>query len=348
MSSAIKTGREREVGEIVKYERAAQVGRLLLGELNGPLEPIFPDQFFNRHRSELQARRSSIRSYLRGEVAKFCQQNFENIKPEDLARLYDPLFEHGSSWRLPLLKFVQEFGQPKERVLRGAPLHSTIVLSPWGLQTEYPEMHLTKDLAISFNTVIEIENELHQYKMTSWSKIKENETREKIADLQRCCAFHRRMCVLSCFNLSEAYINGLAWGYVQTHDISSLSNRNQKILTEGQTSILDKLVKIPQIVANKSPGPLDQDQNPLKTFKETIKPFRDSIVHASPFSAPERFGGYERLSKIYELNSETVRQTVEMTLNIIGRIHLFVDGKDLLPQWILSRNDDGTFVISVE
>jgi hypothetical protein len=299
MSSTINFGRVDEVEEIVKYARAAEVGRLLLGELNRPIKLIISEQYLDKPRRELKQIRESVRTDLRGEISKFCRQNFENLELKDLIRLYVPLLAHDSLWRLPLTEFIQQFGRPKEGVLKGAPLHSTIVLSPWGLQTEYPEMHLIKDLAVAFNAVIAIENELDQHKRTPWSKVKNDETRERIADLQRRGAFHRRMCLLSCFNLAEAYINGLAWGYVQTRNISSLSNVKQKILTEGQASILDKLVKIPQIVADQSPGPLDQEHDPLRTFKETIKPFRDSIVHASPFAAPERFGGYEKLSKLY-------------------------------------------------
>lgn len=342
MGSARKSGRKREAGEVVKYQRAAEVGRLMLGELISPMKWIFYDQYLDKPRRELQEQRNAIRAYLRGEVERFCRTNFEGVKPEDLARLYEPLYAHGSSWRLPLSEFVQLLGQPKEGVLKGAPLHSTVCLSYlWGLQTEYPEMHLVRDLAYSFNRAVEAERGFKEYDEIPRSRAKTK--KEKIAELERSGAFHRRMCVLSCFNLVEAYINGIAWAYVQTHDISDLSNRKQKVLTEGQTSILDKIVKIPQIVTGQSPGPLESDCETLSVFRDTIKPFRDSIVHASPFAAPERFGGYEKLSKVYELNLETIRQTVDMTLNIIGLIHRFVGGNDLLPQWVPSRRDDGAF-----
>ena len=151
------------------------------------------------------------------------------------------------------------------------------------------------------------------------------------------------MCVLSCFNLLEAYINGIAWDYTESHDISRISKNNRDVLTSGQASILDKLVKIPEIVTDQSPGPLSRDNDPLMTFKEIIKPFRDSIVHASPFSAPARFGGYDKLSKVYELDLQTVRSTVDLTVGIIGRIHQFVGGEGNLPQWVPVRGADGSF-----
>jgi len=345
MSSVRSSGREREVNEIVTLLRAAEVGRLMLGELNRQMQWFYYDQYLDRPRREIRAQREALRRGLRGEIAKFCERNFRGVKPVDLARLYEPLYARGSIWRLSLTEFAVQLGQARKGVLRGAPLHSTIVLSPWGLQTEYPEMHLVKDLAVAFNSLVATEDELGKYWKIPWHKAKGENTRSHLAVLQRRAFFHRRMCVLSCFNLAEAYINGLAWEYVQTNDISTLSRTKQKILTEGQASILDKLIKIPQIVAGRSSGLLEKDKEPLVTFRDTIKPFRDSIVHASPFAAPERFGGYEKLSKVYELNFDTVQQTVEMTLKIIGMIHRFVGGEEHSPQWVPRRNDDGTFLI---
>jgi hypothetical protein len=340
------SGREHEVNEIVNLMRAAEVGRLMMGELNGPMKWISSDQFIHKTRQEIKERRGVLRKHLRKEIAKFCRNNFADINPKTLGCFYEPLYAHGSSWRLPMLEFIELLGCPKEGVLKGAPLHSTIALSPWGLQTEFPEMHLIKDLSVALNSLLETEDKLDKLKPVRWHNAKENDVRSVVADLQRQAAFLRRMCVLSCFNLVEAYINGIAWEYVQTTDISSLSNKKQKILTEGQVSILDKLVKIPPIVADQSPGPLEKDTEPLVTFKNAIKPFRDSIVHASPFSAPERFGGYEKLSKVYELNTDTVKRTVKMTLEMIGMLYRFFGGQKHQPQWVPERNEKGGFVIS--
>jgi len=339
-----ESGREREAKEIARYQRAAEVGRLMLNDLRDPMIWIFYKQYLDKPRRELRERREAIRVYLRSEVDKFCKTNFENVKPVDLARLYEPLYARGSTWRLPLTEFFELLGRPREGVLRGAPLHSTVCLSYlWGLQTEYPEMHLVRDLAHSFNRAVKAESELKEYDRIS---MREAQTKgEQIAKLERLGTFHRRMCILSCFNLVEAYINGLAWDYVQTHDISGLSKKNQNVLTESKrpVNIIDKLIKRPRLIAEQDVGPLHQTRDPLKSFIDVIKPYRDSIVHASPFAAPERFGGYEKLSKVYELNLETVRQTVDMTLDIISIIHRFVGGNAPLPKWVHSRRDDGTF-----
>lgn len=345
------TGREREAAEIVRNKRAAAVGRLLLGELDGPMDPVFVEQFSGWPRKELKSEREAIRRLLRGEIDKFCRDNFQDIKPEDLARLYEPLFERGSTWYLPLSDFVRDFGRFKPGVLKGAPLHATIHISPWGLQTDFPEHHLMRDLAVSFNEAVEIEERrLKSYRSRTWREAKEQRTRGEIADLIRRSEANQRASVLSCFNLIEAYINGLAWDYVHAHDASGLSKDNRNVLTESErpVNIIDKLVKIPRLVAERDMGTLHQTRDPLKSFIEVVKPYRDAIVHASPFAAPEKFGGYDKLRKLYDLNLPTVRRAVDITLTVIGEIHRFVGGDGDLPAWVLLRGDDGSFIIDID
>jgi hypothetical protein len=155
------------------------------------------------------------------------------------------------------------------------------------------------------------------------------------------------MCILTGFNLIEAYINGLAWGYAQAHDLSKLSKNQRSMIEEAEGSIVRRLITVPNIIAN-NPSPLNENTSPMREFIEIIKPYRDSIVHASPFAAPERFGGYAKLEKLYELNFETVQEAVRIIVEIIGVIHRHVTGEISLPPWFLSRNEDGTFHIAPE
>jgi hypothetical protein len=340
----MKTGRDHEVEAIVAHDRAAEVGNLLMGKLNRRMRRIFPEDYRLLPRRNLRSGKASLRDGRAEELEGFCERNFGTTNFHRLAGLYERLYEHDSQLRLPLREFAELIGQPHEGVLRGAPRHSTIAISPWGLQTEYPEMHLVRDMAVALNSALALDAEIKQHEGSPWATAKRDEVRKHIiADLQTRAAFHRRMCVLSCFNLIEAYINGIAWDFTQSHDISSLSKNKQDVLTSGQASILDKVVKIPEIVTGLIPGPLSPDTDPLKTFKETIKPFRDSIVHASPFSAQARFGGYDKLSRVYELTLQTARNTVDFTVDIIGRIHRFLGSNGNAPKWLPQRGTDGRF-----
>ena len=346
----MKSGRERDVAEIVRFKKAALVGRLLLGELDGPMQAISEEDYRSKPRKELIAEREAIRSYLRGEVAKFCRQNFVELEPESLSELFDVVFANKSSWRVPLVDFIRQFGAFRDGKLSGAPLHCTIHISPWELQTEFPETLLMKDLAITFNDAIDIEeHRLLPYRALPWRKWKEARTRPEIGDLVRRRDAFLRACLLACFNLIEAYVNGLAWDYVETHDVSRLTDEKQNTLTGRKrlVNIEDKLIRIPALVAEKATGPLHQSREPMKSFLDIVKPYRDAIVHASPFSAPLKFGGYDKLTKLYELNVVTVRMAVEITISMIGEIHRFVGGAGQLPQWVLPRaKDDGKFIFN--
>jgi hypothetical protein len=344
----IQSGRQREASEIVRYKKAAAVGRLLLGELDDPMEPISVEQYINKPRRDLASQRDAARAFLRGEVAKFCRNNFENVEPESLAKLYDVVLEHGSNWFIPLTDFEKDFGKFKVGVLKGAPLHSTIHISPWGLQTEFPEVHLLKDLAGSLNEAIEIEEkQLTPYRTKTWREWKQQQAKSEIGDLIRRRNASQRTCILSCFNLIEAYINGLAWDYVHTHDISNFLQKNRDVLTESErpVNIVTRLIRIPALVTGRNAGPLHQTRDPLKSFIEIVKPYRDAIVHASPFAAPEQFGGYDKLSKIYDLDLTTVRTAVDVTVALIKEIHRFVDGGSEMPPWFLERTDEGQFIL---
>ncbi|HEU0075119.1 MAG TPA: hypothetical protein VFS30_14035, partial [Dehalococcoidia bacterium] len=113
----------------------------MLGELHAPLERIEQEHYVSKPRRELKAEVAGLRSFLKGELSRFCRQNFVNVSPDKLGDLYDELLAHNSEYRLPLHEFVKRVGQPRPNVLKGAPAHATVCLSPWGLQTEYPEMH---------------------------------------------------------------------------------------------------------------------------------------------------------------------------------------------------------------
>jgi hypothetical protein len=340
-----RQGRDREIDEIVRMKRAAQVGRLLLGELNGPMASVFPEDFADTPRTDLQKQREGCRVHLKGEIEKFCRRNFDDLVPEDLAALYIPLHEHGSELRIPLVEFIERYGRPRPGVLRGAPLHCTVHLSPWGLQTEYPEQHLTKDLIEAYNGARDNDAEIEALGIVPWERAKAGSERDKIGALWRRRMYHQRMTLITCFNLVEAYVNGIAWEHVQQVGTEGLSENHRSVLVEDKRPIntIDKLIKIPRIVAGRDEGPLHQSRDPLKTFLEVVKPFRDAVVHASPFDAPEKFGGYDKLAKLYSLDMVVVESAVNTTLAMVSVIHEFLGREGSQPSWLPERGERGRF-----
>ena len=345
----MKKGRYIEVEEIVKYKRAAFVGRMLLGEINNEMERIDVDEFIDKPRKEIKTELEGIKKKLQGEINKFCRQNFEGLTPLKLSNLYEPLFENSGIYKIPLTEFIEKYGKPKKGVLKNAPLHSTIHISNWGLQSDYPERHLVNDIIVSFNTIIKVENKLKKAKESNWEEIKDDEQKKDIKNWLMTSKANKRFCLLSCFNLVESYINGISWNFSKEFDLSILTSKKQNILTEGErpVNIIDKLIKAPKIIGNKEHGLL-QTQEPLKTFIEIIKPYRDSIVHASPFSAPIKFGGYNKLDKLYSLEFDIVLLAVEKTFELIEEIHKITNEKYSIPTKVIEKNDDGSYTLMEE
>jgi hypothetical protein len=172
--------------------------------------------------------------------------------------------------------------------------------------------------------------------------MKQSPVHRDIVETGRRLATSQRMCVLACFNLIEAYINGISWEFTHSKHQSSLSKNEEKMLLEADGSIIKRLIHVPRLVSGVE-GPLKEATAPLSDFIETIKPYRDSIVHASPYAAPEKFGGYEKLEKLYELRSETVTQAVEVTIQMIAAIHKHIGGTGDMPPWFMRRFPNGSF-----
>ena len=230
-------------------------------------------------------------------------------------------------------------------MLKSIPLHATVHISPWGLKFEFPEWHLVKDVVSSFNEVLDFETKIEPYEKLPW-RIKKEKISE-IENLMRRGAVNRRACLLSCFNLIEAYINGLAWDFVQQNDISHLSKKNRNVLTESESFVntIDKLIKVPKLISQNENDLLHQTREPLKSFIEVIKPYRDAIVHASPFAASDQFGGYDKLKKLYELDFKTVEHSVEVTFDLIRNIHQYVRGEEKQPHWLPETTPEGKLII---
>jgi hypothetical protein len=327
-------GRSREVTKIRTANRASAVGQLLLGEIKDWAEFLQADSIDleSLPRRNLKAGFSDVRRRLSSEIKGFCGRNFSNITSAVLSDLYEDI-KSRRGLELPLDEFEQKYSAFEPRVLRGQPQHATVVISLWGLQFKYPESYLAEDVKEALSQARTGEADLKEYSGMSHRELEKK--REEIARLTRRQQFATRTCLLSCFNLVEAYFNGIAWEFARrTGRMNELSNKKrQLILDSGHTSIRDKIIKYPKIIKD---GPLwDENQEPVKSFLNEIKPFRDSVVHASPFSAPEKFGGIDKLQTLYRLDITVAERAVHLTTEIITLTHRHLNGGAIpRPPWL--------------
>jgi hypothetical protein len=311
-----QTGRDREALAIQVADKASALGRLMLGEFDSwedYLKPVTTD-YARLPRRQLKAGHADVRKRLNKEIDSFYTRNFVNFSNDAILALYEEIVS-ARGLEAPLTEFEEKYSKVKREVLKGNPAHSTVSVSLWGLKFLFPEDLLSKDILSALVIIQESKDRLKEYESEQHRSIK-HKTDEFLPYIRR-VEFAQRAAVLSCFNLMEAYLNGLAWDFCQSNDLALLSNRKVKLLTDTSTaSIKDKLTKYPAIIAGRENVAIVG----MNDFLDTIKPFRDSLVHPSPFSAPEKFGGYQKLRKLYELDYHVSIMAVTSTVLVIKSI----------------------------
>ncbi|MCB2186822.1 MAG: hypothetical protein KQJ78_10420 [Deltaproteobacteria bacterium] len=261
-------------------------------------------------------------------VKFFCDKNFESMTEAKL----DLLYEEIKSFRgieIPLAEFETKYSKIHKSVLKSAPPHCTVVISLWGLQFKFPEDFLAKDLLQALTVAIDADTELERFRKVSHATTRTNQ--DAIFPLIRKKEQALRSCILTCFILIEAHLNGIAWDFVQHADaLDKLSQKDRdRIRDNGRTSLREKILNYPRIVTSR---PLwNGTDEPVKSFLNNFKPFRDSLVHPSPFSAPEKFGGYDKLRYFYNIDLDIAVSACENICDIIMRVHKHLNSSDTTP-----------------
>jgi len=330
---SVISGREREARRIRRANRAAAVGRLMLGEFHSWYDFLQADviDLENLPRRNLKSGQADVKQRLSPELIGSCARNFQGLTEQKLSALYEEI-KAFRGIELELSDFERRFAPIKRDVLKGRPPHLTVSISLWGLQFRFPEEEISKDLAEALQQATDSRQELDTYEKLSHMKLRNN--RDKISSLVRQNTFASRSIVLNCFHLLEAYLNGLAWDYIQKNGTTSLSNRRKRLLEDATSvSIRDKLIKYPQAVTGRTLW--NETDAEVDGFINTMKPFRDSLVHPSPFSAPAKFGGYDKLLTFYRVDYDTGIATITLVKNLIQRMHQHIYGSQtVMPDWL--------------
>ncbi|WP_299162292.1 hypothetical protein [Accumulibacter sp.] len=323
-------GRDKEALAIQFADKASTLGRLMLGEVDSwedYTKPAITD-YVSLPRRQLKSGRSDVRFRLQKEINTFYSRNFVSFSDAAILALYEDIATT-RGLEAPLNEFEEKYGTIRRAVLKGNPAHLTVSVTLWGLRFLFPEDLISKDILSALEILKESKNRVKSYESEKHHSLKAK-TDEFLPYIRR-IEFAQRSIVLSCFNLMEAYLNGLAWDYCQSNGLASLSNRKAKLLTDtSAATIRDKLTKYPAIIAGRDVMAVDG----ANEFLDIIKPFRDSLVHPSPFSAPEKFGGYQKLKKLYELDYSVSIMAVSSIVRVIKSICQLIYGSDESPKWL--------------
>jgi hypothetical protein len=281
-------------------------------------------------RRQLKSEKADVKRRLSTELERFCEKNFTGMTQKRLSDMYEDI-KAFRGMEMPLTEFERRFAPAREEVLRGNPAHLTVSVSLWGLQFRVPEEELAKDIMEAAQLTESVQEQLRQYESGPHGELLRN--RAKIGSLLRQKMFAARSGVIACFNLMEAYLNGIAWDYLRAADTATLSNRSKRLLEDSSSaSIREKLQKYPELIAGVSPW--NTDETDMAQFLDVVKPFRDSLVHPSPFAAPEKFGGYDKLRLLYRTDKETADLAASKTAKLVIRIHKHIKPDSPLPPWM--------------
>lgn len=328
------SGREREAKMIRQANRAAAVGRLMLGEFNSWQEFLGADvlDLENLPRRQLKSGKTDVKRRLSSEIKSFCTKNFRGMTESKLSLLYEDI-KAFRGLEIPLKEFEEKFAHVNPKVLKGNPAHLTLSFSLWGLQFKFPEDELAKDVATSLRLIGQAQEDLEKYKKAKHQSLEKY--REKIAALIQQNSFASRSTILFSFNLMEAYLNGLSWDYRHTNDTSHLSNSQRKLLEDKYRNVRfwEKLKKYPQIITGRDLWNVKKNSEYLDAFLNTVQPFRDSLVHPSPFTKSEESVGYDKLQVFYNIHYGTGIGTANLAISLIELIHTHVYGDENLPKW---------------
>jgi len=322
-------GRDKEAALIRDANVACAVGRLLLGEIISWNEFLKSDMvdYSKLPRKQLKSGKYDIQSNLQQRIDSFCKSNFSNMTKSKLVALFEILKSH-RTLEIPYVEFCNKFSSINNFHENGYPVHSTVCISLWGLQYRFPEQDFANDIIIALELFSDTNVSLEKFKNLNHVQIKPD--KNVISKLVRKLDSSKRQVMQSSFSLLECYLNGISWAYCQIENTSELSKSKISTLKDTNNATLrEKIKKYPEILFNKKINEITYE-----FILNEAKHYRDSLMHPSPFSAPDKFGGYDKLEKLYNLNEEIIFKTISGVIDIIEEIESMKEKNSPTLIWI--------------
>lgn len=183
-------------------------------------------------------------------------------------------------------------------------------------------------MVIALGQLTEVITELENYRDLEHKRLKSDQG--TIAILIRKSESAKRQVMQTSFSLLECYLNGLAWAFCENENRPKLSKRKTELLKDtSNVTLRDKVRKYPQTIFGR-----ELKENTYQFVLDEAKQYRDSLMHPSPFSAPEKFGGYDKLEKLYNLDKEIIDNTVFGVIDIVEEIEELKGRNTPVPIWL--------------
>lgn len=221
----------------------------------------------------------------------------------------------------------QSMGQLTCRKHMDCPPYGQLLLQGLNVSaTRHPEYHLATDLALLFNLLLDSEAILDDA-----LRRRQFHTTEHSQSLARSV-------ILTCFNLLESFVSGIALAYLMENPNAPPPVVNK--LKDDKLSLRRRFLAFPDLILNRT-GVIDDKSAPFAPLFGECKQRRDSFVHCEPGPNPTKFG-YVKEEHFHDADLASARQTVDLTCELIRLVWKLIHGKDG-PSWLPKRDDKGRF-----
>jgi hypothetical protein len=212
------------------------------------------------------------------------------------------------------------------------PPYAELLLQPGvDVAFRHPEYMLARDLEFLYELCFDTELLLRQ--VPDWSSA----PRWAMAASENLQTLARTV-VLSCFNLIESFVSGLARSHVMRH--STLDEQGAKRLLNNQEPLRKRVIAIPKAIVGESTS-LDINKPPFSELFGEIKHHRDAFVHCEPGPLlSER--GLPKEALFHDVSFEFAQRSVRSTIEVIRLIWRAVHDRSG-PLWLHDLDDTGHF-----
>lgn len=283
---------------------------------------------------------------LRTYVDDLTDDFIETLKPlladwerTDLRQKVQWFADHYDGWRLTLhLVSPYDFGRLHDLEAALGPLripdefdfppYSLILLQGFSPPAfRHPEYHLGTDIALLFDLLVDAE--VMSAEDLQAGLVHRTEHNQSLA----------RVVILTCFNLLEAFSNGLTEEWILKNP--SAPAEQVKKLRQNRGGVGERLLKITELFTARSDA-VDVTKPPYADLFGDCKERRDSFVHCEPGGHSTTRGNYIKEQRFHDATVDTARTTVELTFELIKTIWSTTHGKQG-PSWLPKKGENGRY-----
>lgn len=332
MSSQSKI--DRLAGEATELNKAwviavAIVGRgnsILDGELIVPDYFIWPSNQLKKQIPKLEMSLDDVQKYV--VRTKWSNRQRRTAIPW-LAKKYDEWMDANQSiWELGRVAEVESaLGALAHRKYMECPVYAQVLLQGFqGAAIRHPEYHHARDLALHYNLFLDAEAFADGHLKTRSAH--GTEVNQSLA----------RSTILSCYNLLESFVSGLAAEYIvicgdpDGPGVHKFTEKNW-----NKTPLRRRFAEVPCLIT-RDLAALSGIQSELDKLFGIFKRRRDSYVHCEPGTKHD----VVKETFFHETDITTVKETVTLTTLAIKGAWQAVHGT-VGPRWLVEPDQTGRF-----